>query len=132
MENRNPEVSVLPPEAGAPSRPPAEARTWAMLCHLSGLLGYLFPLAHIFGPLVVWLLKGERYPLVDDQGKEAMNFQITFSIYFLLAGLLVLIVIGFALLGILVVFHFIVVIVAAVRAKGGEAYRYPLTIRFIK
>jgi uncharacterized Tic20 family protein len=49
----------------------SEARTFGMLCHLSGLfLGFV-------GPLLFWLIKREQYPFVDDQGKEALNFHIT-------------------------------------------------------
>ncbi len=131
MDRRTNDCDVLPPP-GDHAFPPPEARNWAMAAHLSGLLGYVFPFGHIFGPLAVFLLKGDKFPLVDDQGKEALNFQISISIYFLIAAILILAVIGFALLGILAVYHFIVVIVAAVRARGGERFRYPLTIRFIR
>ncbi len=133
MNNSEPDFEILPPAGNEPPPIPSrEARNWAMTCHLAGFLGYTFPFGHIFGPLAVWLFKGEKYPLVDDQGKEALNFQLSISLYLIVAALLTLAVIGFALLGILVVFHFIVIIVAAVRARSGERYRYPLTIRFIR
>ncbi len=133
MPERPADVEVLPPETGAtPPRPPQEARTWAMLCHLSSYLGYVFPFGHILGPLAVWLFKGEKFPLVDDQGKESLNFQLSITIYLLVAAIFILVVIGFALIALIAVFHFIVVIIAAVRAKDGEKYRYPLTIRFVR
>lgn len=126
-----PEITLLPPEQGT-APPSKEERTWAMACHLSGFLFYFFPFGHIFGPLAIWLLKAETYPLVADQGKEALNFQITVTVYLLVAAVLALAVIGFALMGLLAVFHFILILIAAVRAKEGERYRYPLTIRFIR
>jgi len=55
-------------------------RTWAMLCHLSGLAGYVVPFGNIFGPLIIWLIKRDQSWFVDDQGKEALNFQISWAI----------------------------------------------------
>lgn len=109
-----------------------EARTWAMLCHLGALAGYIIPFGHIIAPLVIWLIKKDESPLVDDQGKESLNFQISLTIYAVIAGLLTLVVIGFILLIALGIFDLIVVIIAAVKANDGEKYRYPLCIRFIK
>ena len=58
-----------------------DARTWATVCHLSALIMLVgVPLGNILGPLVVWLAKKQKYEFVDDQGKEALNFQITFTI----------------------------------------------------
>jgi uncharacterized Tic20 family protein len=108
------------------------ARNWAMLCHLSALFGYVIPFGQIFGPLAVWLLKGPAFPLVDAEGKSALNFQISMTIYFLVAALLVFIAIGIPILVFLSLFDTILVIIAAVKVRNGEAFRYPLTIRFLK
>ena len=133
MSERQAEVEVLPPETDSlPPRPPQEERTWAMFCHLSSYLGYVFPFGHILGPLAVWLIKGEKFPLVDDQGKESLNFQLSITIYLLVAAIFILVVIGFALIALIAAFHIIVVIIAAVRAKEGIKYRYPLTLRFFR
>lgn len=107
----------------------SEAKNWAVLCHLAGLLP--LPVGHFIGPLVVWLLKRDEDPFVDDQGKEAVNFQISMAIYELAAALSICIVVGFFLLPALMLLDAILVIVAAVKASRGEAYRYPLTIRLI-
>lgn len=109
-----------------------QERTWAMPCHLAALAGLVTGLGFILGPLVVWLVKKDQYPLVDDQGKESLNFQISMFIYGLLAGLLVIVLVGFALLALIAVFDLIMVIVAAVAANNGQRYRYPLTLRLIK
>jgi uncharacterized Tic20 family protein len=69
---------------------------------------------------------------IRDRGKEALNFQISATLYLLVSAILAVALIGFVLMGLLAVFHSIVMIVAAVRTKGGERYRYPLTIRFIR
>ncbi len=109
-----------------------EQRTWAMLAHLSAFAMYFTGIGHILGPLIVWLLKRDGNPFVDDQGKEALNFQITFSIYIGVAFLLCFVLIGIPLLWALGIFHIVCMIIAAVKARDGVTFRYPATIRFFK
>jgi uncharacterized Tic20 family protein len=110
-----------------------DARTWATVCHLSALSAFVgIPLGNILGPLVVWLLKRNDHPFVDDQGKEALNFQISMTIYGIVAGILVILLVGIALLALVAVTDFILVIVASMKANDGERYRYPFTIRLIR
>lgn len=104
---------------------------WAMLCHISVFAGFLMPFGNIIAPLIIWLIKKDEYPLVNDQGKEAINFQITLTIYFFASALLIILVIGIPLLIVLAFFGFIVTIIATIKASEGEKYRYPMTIRFI-
>ena len=125
-----------------------EARTWGMLCHLSVFAGFVIPLGNIFGPLTVWLMKRDSIPEVMEQGKEAMNFQISIMIYLIILVIaLIATLIGAAaeqqaepliatfgsILGILalVVFENVCVIIATVHASRGATFRYPLSIRFI-
>lgn len=109
-----------------------DAKKWGMLCHLSALLGVvLVTFGHILGPLLVWLLKKDDHHFIDEQGKESLNFQISITIYCILAVPLTWILIGYILLTILVVADVILIIVASVEAGKGRGYRYPLTIRFI-
>lgn len=105
---------------------------WAMFCHLGGLFGFVFPFGNILAPLVIWLVHRDTYPLVDDQGKEAVNFQISLSIYLIASALMVLIVIGFFLVIALLVFALVVTVSAAIQASKGDKYRYPFAIRFIQ
>ena len=110
----------------------SDARNWAVLCHLAGLFGAGVPLVgHVLGPLVVWLIQRNEHPFIDDQGKEAVNFQISMVIYGIIGALLVCVVVGIVILPVLYVLDVILVIVAAVNASRGEAYRYPMTIRLI-
>ena len=109
-----------------------DERTWAMLCHISTLSGMIIPLGHIIAPLIIWLIKKEEFPLVEDQGREVLNFQISMTIYIITSGILCLILIGFLFLFILVIFGLIVVIIGAINANDGKPYRYPMAIRFIK
>lgn len=109
-----------------------KARTWGMLCHLTALLGFIGPLLNIFGPFVVWLMKKNDYPFVNEQGKESMNFQISMTIFTLLAALLIVIKIGFILIFVIGVINVVLVIIASIKTSNGESYQYPFKIRFIK
>jgi len=102
-----------------------QTRNLATLCHLGGLLGFL-------PPLIIWLLKKDDSPLIDDQGKEATNFQITMLICFIASWVLCFVFIGFVLLPIVGIFDLVMIIIASVKCSKGEKYRYPLAIRFLK
>ena len=109
-----------------------QERTMAMLCHLLALAGLVIPFGNILGPLIVWLMKKDTSELVNDQGKESLNFQISFTIYGFVAAILSLIVIGIPIAIALVVFWAVMVIMASIKANEGQRYRYPLNLRLIK
>jgi len=103
-----------------------------MVCHLTALLGFIgIPFGHLVGPLVVWLIKKDDDPFIDEQGKESLNFQISMTIYGIVPMLLTLILIGIPLLIALAVADVILVTIASVKISNGEPYRYPCTIRLI-
>jgi len=109
----------------------SDEKTWAMVCHLAAL-AYFIPFGQIIGPLIIWLLKREEFPLVEDQGKEALNFQLSILIYQLLSIPLIFIVIGIPILIFLGVMNIVLIVIAAVNAGRGVAYRYPLSLQLIK
>ena len=112
---------------------PREARKWAMICHLSALIGLLGNgIGFVLGPLVIWLVKREDHPFVDEQGKEAVNFQITMFLALFVCIPLMLVVIGFILAVIIAFLMIIFPIIGAIKASDGESYRYPLSLRLIK
>lgn len=103
-----------------------------MLCHLSALSVYLgIPFGHLLGPLLVWYLKRAEFPFVDDQGKESLNFQLSMTVYAILAVVLTVVFLGFLLVLFIVVAHIVLIIIASVNASRGVTYRYPYTIRFL-
>jgi uncharacterized Tic20 family protein len=113
-------------ETPKPGEVSKDARMWGMLCHLLGLF------TCFVGPLIIWMLKKEEDPFIDNQGKEALNFQITVAIAWVVSAVLTFVCIG-AFLGAAVgIVDLIFCIIATVKANGGEAYRYPVSIRFIK
>ncbi|EIL87716.1 DUF4870 domain-containing protein [Rhodanobacter sp. 115] len=134
-----PESAVPPPSPDdvppPPIGPSREERQWALFAHLSALLaglltGHWLGVGCFIGPLIIWLAKREGMPFVDDQAKEALNFNITVAIAALVCGLLMFVLIGFVLLPILGVLWLVCVILAAIKANEGERYRYPFALRF--
>ena len=103
-----------------------------MFAHLSSFSGHFIPFGHIFGPLIIWCIKKDELPFVNDQGKEALNFQITMTLALIVAAISLLIVVGIVLLPGVWLFDVIVTIIAAVKANEGVPFRYPLTLRFIR
>lgn len=110
-----------------------EAKTWAMLCHLTALSLYVgIPFGHLIVPLIIWLIKKDEFDLVDEQGKESLNFQISMTIYAIVASFMIFVVIGIFLLAALVIAHIVLTITAAVKINQGEKFSYPFMIRLIK
>ena len=105
--------------------PAAEDRTMAMLSHLLGIF------ASFVGPLIIWLIKKDSNPFVDDQGKEALNFQITVLIAYLAATVLSFLLIGLLIGPAVFVLSVVFGVIAATKANSGVAYRYPLNIRLV-
>jgi uncharacterized Tic20 family protein len=129
----NPIPSAPPPQA-PPSQgdASAEARQWAMFAHLSALVGFLIPLGSILGPLIIWQIKKNEFAFVDDQGKEALNFQITVLIAVIVCLVLSVVLIGFLLLPVVGIAALVLTIMGGIKANNGESYRYPFTLRLIK
>ncbi len=128
--------SVYPSAKPQPGKPTGEsdARSMAMLAHLLGaLFGFV-------GPLIIWLVKKDESRFVDDQGKEALNFQLTLLIAYLVSAILY-VVISFVTCGIgsflplpliVTIFQLVFGIIGSVKANNGEYYRYPCNIRMIQ
>ena len=114
------------------STPSKDARNWAMICHLIALAGFVIPFGNVLGPLIVWAIKKDEHPFVDTQGKEAINFQLTLTIAYIVCIILAFILIGFVLMGIVCIYSLVMIVIAAIKANDGVAYQYPITIRFLK
>ncbi len=112
-------------------------RDWAMIAHLSALVGLLGNgIGFVLGPLIVWLWKRDDDEFIKEQALEALNFQITMVLAAIASVLLMLtvvgIVIGALVLIVVGVLMVVMPIVAAVPAKRGMHYRYPLSLRLVK
>jgi uncharacterized Tic20 family protein len=116
-----------------PGFPSNSERNWAVFCHLGGFALYVLPFAlgNVLVPLVIWLVKRNESAYVDAHGREALNFQISVTIYAIVAAVLAFVLVGFLLLAGLAIFQLVLMVIASVHASQGESYRYPLTIRLL-
>jgi uncharacterized protein len=93
------------------------------------VLSLFFP---VIAPLVIWLIKKDESIFIDYHGREYFNFLISYTVYLTIAGISMIILIGFVLLPIVGVMLFIFTIIAAIKAYEGNEYRFPLIFRLIK
>jgi len=96
----------------------------AALTHILGLLTW------VIGPLIVLLVTEDAF--VKDNARNALNWQITFTIYFIVSLILLIVLIGIFTLFAVIILDLVFCIIAAVKAADGEAWRYPITIQFTK
>ena len=140
MSELNEYMTPPPPPIGVPS---AEEKQWAMFAHLSALLGGLLTGAIggwgcFLGPLIIWLVKKDTMPFVNDQAKEALNFNITVAAIFLVLWILTIMTLGigllltFPLMVIVGIAALVLIVMAGIKANDGVAYRYPFAFRLIK
>jgi len=118
------------PQYGARPQPlnPSDERLWSTLIHLSGIiLGFI-------GPLIGFLVAGDRGPFIRAHSATALNFQISFAIYSIGVVFIAFVTLGFGGLLVipLVIGFYVFTIIAAVAANRGQFYTYPLTITFVR
>lgn len=110
----------------------SEERTLAVVTHLAPVLGYAIGFGQILIPLLILLWKGKESEFIREHAVESLNFQISVFIYAVVAGVLMLVLIGFLLIGVLALFALVVMVLATLKASNGEFYRYPFCIRLVK
>lgn len=133
--NQNPFTEPVPAtfsQDGTPTPSSKDDSTLGVVCHLLSLAGFAVPFGHILGPLILWVVKRSDSPYLDAVGKEVVNFNISWSIYMLIAAFSILAVVGLLLLPLVAITWLILVIVGAINSSSGKFHRYPLTIRLIK
>jgi uncharacterized Tic20 family protein len=121
------------PQYGAPGPAPVgyannDEKTWALIAHFGGIIvGFI-------APLVALLAKGNESPTVRAHAVEALNFQITWCVATIVAGILG--VCSFGVLFFLPILTWVVIVVfsiiAGMKANEGELYHYPMTVRLVK
>ena len=105
-----------------------ETRTWSTVLHLSLFAGYVVPLAGWVVPIIIWQLKKDDLPEIDAHGRHAVNWLISLMVYGTVFGLLSLVFIGIPMVIVLGVLSVLLPIVAAIKAAGGQAWKYPGTL----
>lgn len=118
--------SPIPPEPPVGVRS-TDDKNLAMLTHLSGFI------LSIIVPLVVWLMHKDRpeKAYLVSEAKEALNFQITVLIGYVVCWILMLIVIGAFLQWVLWIANIVLCIIAAVKVSSTGTYRYPFALRLV-
>ena len=122
-----PHVAPLNP-GGAPGlsgvMATSDQRSYALVMHLGSLfVGFLVP-------LVMWVIKKDESPFINDHGKQIMNWTISATIYGIISFVLIFVIIGIFLILALVVLHVVFSVQGAIAANKGERYKYPLAIQF--
>ncbi len=123
--------SAIPP--AGPHNARDDSRTYALAAHLSALLSIVVVFMFT-GPLLLYLAKKDD-PFVHRHAAEALNFNLSITLYAcvtLLASFAVPGPVVLALLVLLLIAWFVLVCLAAAKAGQGAQYRYPLTIRFVR
>lgn len=128
--------SVPPEPATPPPTSEISEQQWIVFLNVSALAGLIVPpVGHILGPLIIWLVKKPGSPAIDAAGRNVLNFQISWTIWMILSGviavigscLIIPIIVPFAVLIAWLVF----VVLGTVKASNGESYAFPLTIKML-
>lgn len=108
------------------------SNNWAMMIHLGQFAHGVAPLGGIVAPILVWQLKKDEHPEIDEHGKNVVNWIVSQFLYSIVAGILAFFIVGIPLLLALVIVSMIFPIIGAIKASNGIVWRYPGTIRFFK
>jgi uncharacterized Tic20 family protein len=109
-----------------PTTPTKDECNLAMLAHLLGIFTFFI------GALVLWIIKKDESAFIGESAKEALNFQITVMIAYVIAKVLAFVLIGFALFPLIYVANLVLCILGAVAASKGQQYQYPFAIRLVR
>ena len=106
------------------------AREWAMILHFSMFAGYLVPIAGFIAPIIIWQIKKDELPSLDEHGRLVANWLISSVIYGVVGFFLIFLVIGIPMLAALGICNIVFPLIGGLKANQGEVWRYPLTIQF--
>ena len=102
----------------------------AMWAHVSGLASFI-GIPSFVGPLIIYLIKKDESEYIAMEAREALNFQISMTIYVVISAVLCLVCIGYLLVPVVFLVWLVFTIIASIKASEGIPYRYPLTIRMV-
>jgi uncharacterized Tic20 family protein len=109
-----------------------EYKTWAIFCHLITFISFGIPFGNFVGVLTLWLLKRKESDLVNENGKEAINFQILCYLVCIICLLLWPFGIGIVIALFFGIYACFEIVLAAIKANQGQVYRYRFSLRLLK
>lgn len=124
-----------PPQPEFPSLPPSPPATnWRLYLELLSFAVFVFPFGNIAGPLVLWLVKKDTIPQVNEEGKKVINFNLSWTLWgivcfgvgWLSCG------VGFLVGGVGFLAWIIIAIISTLKAANNERFEHPWTIAFLK
>ncbi len=108
-----------PPEI--PSLPPSPPATnWRLNLELLQFAGFFVPAGNILGPLILWLIKKDTIPQVNEEGKKVLNFNLSWTLWMIVSC------------GLGVIPWIIIAIISTLKAANNERFDHPWTIAFLK
>ena len=129
MDFNTPQYPQMPPTYNPNNQ---QTQQMAMILHLSQYAGWVIPVAGLIVPILIWQLKKNELPGLDEHGKNVTNWILSEFIYGFVCGLLCMVLIGFPLLAVLALMGLIFPAIGGIKANSGEVWKYPLAIPFFK
>ena len=118
--------------------PQDDEKTVAVLTHLSSPIAAIISVGWLsfLGPLIVWFIYKDKSPFLRQAAAGAFNFNVSLWLLNLIGWICVFTVVlsplGFLLIAAYWIMLFVFHIIAAVKAGGGKAYRYPMQLPILR
>lgn len=128
QKNSTPVVTVEPTNTETPkveSNVSQESKNYALIAHLGGIFTFFV------APLIIYLVKTDD-KFVQEEAKEALNFQLMISIALLACNILFFLILPLLLIPIIWIISLIFGIIASISVSDGKPYKYPINFRLIK
>ena len=140
LESKEPaQESAQEPVRESVQEPTEDFKPWGMemnqfclLMHLSQFASYIVPAAGLVLPIVMWSTNKDKSEIIDQHGKNILNWMISSVIYIVISMILMLVLIGFVTIFAVLICTIVFSVIGAIKANDGQVYKYPLTITFIK
>ena len=107
------------PELSYPPLPPDDTN-WRLYLELLSFTAFIFPVGQVAGPLILWLVKKDTIPQVNEEGKRVINFNLSWLLW------------GIVSCGLGFIALFVIAIISTLKAANREPLQHPWTIAFLK
>ena len=105
-------------------------KTFVIVLHISQFAGFIIPYAGFVLPLIMWLTNKDKSVLIDEHGKNIVNWIVSATIYAIISSILLIVLIGIPLLIGIAALAIIFPILGAIKASDDQFWKYPLSFQF--